>query len=412
MHLKRNQSGLAHIFGTLLILVVLGVVSFAGYTVMNKHKAGINYASSGTDGADKNAVAAGKQLSSSYCKGTGETTFTHLPMNASDFALLIPYGETVGGHVTPIDHQYFSPTEFNSPKDTYPVYAMADSQITDVEVHPTRIRLVFTVSCTFFYYYDLLTSVQPGIDKAHLPIPVKAGQLIGHIGGQTLDFAVWNTKKPLSGFVNPTSYQGESWKIYTADPFPYYTPALRQIVQSKDPRTAPPLAGKIDYDIDGKLIGNWFLQGSGGYHGTNNNSQYYWAGHLSIAPDEYDPSATVFSVGNYNDYPGNNPDSSTGDGSAARQYFALRGSPDPANISQSSGVVKFELVQRDYIAPDGSRWGQTTFVPNPQANNTGQVMGTSLIQLTGQRTLKFEAFPGKTAAQVSGFDSNAKMYVR
>ena len=28
-------------------------------------------------------------------------------------------------------------------------------------------------------------------------------------------------------------------------------------------RTAEPISGKIDYDLDGKLIGNWFVAGSG-----------------------------------------------------------------------------------------------------------------------------------------------------
>ncbi|MCH8908147.1 MAG: hypothetical protein IH840_13745 [Candidatus Heimdallarchaeota archaeon] len=29
----------------------------------------------------------------------------------------------------------------------------------------------------------------------------------------------------------------------------------------KNPRTVEPFGGKIDYDIDGRLIGNWYLQG-------------------------------------------------------------------------------------------------------------------------------------------------------
>ncbi len=411
--MKHKQYGFGHI-GLLLMILVVVVVGFAGYKVATKHKGSVNTATINTavTSGDDKAITAGRQLSNNYCKGTGETTFTHLPMNASDFSLLIPYGLTVGGHVTPIDHQYFSPTVFNSPKDTYPVYAMADSTITNIEVHPTRTRLVFTVSCTFFYYYDLLTSVQPGIDASHIPIQVKAGQLIGHIGGQTLDFAVWNTKKPLSGFINASSYTAEAWKIYTTDPFPYYTSALRQIIESKDPRTAPPIAGKIDYDIDGKLVGNWFLQGSGGY---NNNSVppggQYWSGHLSIAPDLYDPSATVVSVGNYNSYPGFNPDTSTGDGSDARQYFAVAGSTDPAKVVVGT-LVKYQLVTRKYTKADGSEWTQGNFTKSPRAVTNGAVVGTVLAELTDKGHLKFEVFKDKNADQVTGFDTNAKTYTR
>ncbi|HEV2403694.1 MAG TPA: hypothetical protein VGS08_05860 [Candidatus Saccharimonadales bacterium] len=420
--MNKNQKGFAHIILFLICIAVVGVVVFTGWRVVSTHKnEGISQILTSGASVEDKAIAAGKSLSGGHCNGSGETTFTHLPMNAPDFSILIPYGVTVGGHVTPVDHQYFSPTIFNSPKDTYPVYTMADSQITGIEVHPPengsngRIRLVFTVSCTFLYYYDLVTSVEPGIDAAHLPITVKAGQLIGHIGGQTLDFAVWNTKKPLSGFINPASYDGEPWKIYTADPFPYYRADLRQILESKDPRVADPIAGKIDYDIDGKLIGNWFLQGSGGYHAPNNTAQFYWNGHLSIAPDLYDPSATVISVGNYNSYPlsGPNLDTSSGDGSDARQYFAKAGSPDPAKVGQSDGIVKIELVMRNWLTPSGSRWDSMSYVTGPKADdNSNQIVGTVLAQLTGHRILKFEVFRGKTAAQVSGFDGEAKIYTR
>jgi len=419
-----NQKGFAHVVFLLVFLLVIGAVGFAGWHIVSQRKGGGNTISkilTSDASSDEKALQAGKSLSGGRCNGSGETTFTHLPMDADDFNILIPYGATVGGHVTPIDHQYFSPTVFNSPKDKYPVYAMADSTITNIEVHPPergsngRIRLVFVVSCTFLYYYDLVTGLEPSIDPAHVPIDVKAGQLIGHIGGQTLDFAVWNTKKPLSGFINPASYDAEDWKIFTADPFPYFKSDLRQILESKDPRVAEPRAGKIDYDIDGKLIGNWFLEGSGGYHAQDNKSPYYWAGHLSIAPDLYDPSATVLSIGNFASYPlsGPNPDTSQGDGSDARQYFAKAGSPDPAKVDQSSGLVKFELVSRNYLAPDGSEWTQSTFIKAPKADTSKtQTVATVLVQLTGKRTLKFEVFRGKTASQVTGFDSLAKTYTR
>lgn len=417
----KGQRGFVHLFLPLLVIAVCAI-GFAGWWVYhNKHQSKPSEILTSDSSAQAKAVAAGKMLSNNHCKGTGATTFTHLPMNASDFSILIPYGEVIGGHVTPIDHQYFSPTVFNSPKDTYPVYAMADATITNIEVHPPengsngRIRLVFTVSCTFFYYYDLVTSVEPGIDASHVPIKVKAGQIIGHIGGQTLDFAVWDTTKPLTGFVNPADYDAEPWKIYTADPFPHYTADLRQIVEGKDPRIAEPMAGKIDYDIDGKLIGNWFLQGSGGYGGKVDHSTSYWGGHLSIAPDLYDPSATVFSVGNFADYPlaGPNYDTSTGDGSTARQYLASANDPDPAKIDQSSGPVKFELFQKTYYTSSGQIWDNMSATKNLKAApaNT-QVIATVLAQLTDKRTLKFEVFRGQAASQVSEFGSNAKTYVR
>lgn len=412
---NKSQLGFAHPFMALIIIVVLTVIGFAGWRVYNKKSNGASGQPTSkilnsNASADDKAISAGKMLSGGHCKGSGETTFTHLPMNASDFSLLIPYGLTVGGHVTPIDHQYFQPTVFQSAKDAYPVYAMADSQITGIEVHPPengsngRIRLVFTVSCTFLYYYDLVTSVEPGIDAAHLPISVKAGQLIGHIGGQTLDFAVWNTRKPLSGFVNPPNYDGEGWKIYTADPFPYYTPALRQIVESKDPRTAKPIAGKIDYDIDGKLIGSWFQKGTGGYSGSNqSHDQNYFKTHLSFAPDLYDPAYFRVSIGSLYTLP-NQTD---------MQHVTLTNSPNPKDVSVKTGLVKYDLIGWTYSKTNGSNWDQMAFAKDvslkPQPSNH---FGCAAVQMTADRELKFEVFAGKQCSAVSGFNSKYKSYTR
>ena len=40
------------------------------------------------------------------------------------------------------------------------------------------------------------------------------------------------------------------------------------------------------------------------------------------------------------------------------------------------------------------------------------VKGIILLQLTGTRTLKVEMFPGKTAADISGFTDQALIYER
>ncbi len=413
MKLKRDQQGSHHIFLALAI-VVIAAVGFAGWRVFNKSH-GKNQTSSkilnSNASPEDKAISAGKSLSNNSCKGSGDGQFTHLPMNAADFSILIPYGLTVGGHVTPIDHQYFQPTDFQSAKDKYPVYAMANALITDIEVHPPengskgRIRMVFSVSCTFFYYYDLVTGVEPGIDKAHLPISVKAGQIIGHIGGQTLDFAVWNTNKPLTGFINPSTYDGEAWKIYTADPFPYYTSELRQIVEAKDPRVADPIAGKIDYDIDGKLIGNWFEKGSGGYSGASEgHDSNYFKTHLSFAPDVYDPSHFRISIGSLFDKVQNQSE---------MQHVTEANAPDPKDVGVNTGMVKYDLVGWNYFNADGSQWNEMGPAKGVTLKNyDAKFYGCALAQLMSAGELKFEVFAGKHCASVSSFDSNTTTYTR
>src|SRR3989344_4341526 len=254
------------------------------------------------------ADRAGMTLSAGRCEGTDKPKLTHLPMDMEDFAFIIPYGMTAGGHVTPIDHQYFTPTVFRSPRDTYEVRAMADARLVDIGERTTdkgtEYRLIFAMSCKLFYYYDLVTSLTPELKQAYVQrrvnIPIKAGQVIGRIGGQTLDFAVWDMDMRLTGFVVPEHYDAEMWKIHTVDPLIYYTEDLKKEALSKYIRTAEPVSGKIDYDIDGMLVGNWFVEGSGGYIPQDKQGGgEYWKGHLSLAYDHYDPTSIVVSIGDY-----------------------------------------------------------------------------------------------------------------
>jgi hypothetical protein len=284
---------------------------------------------------------------------------------------------------------------------------MADATIVDIGPRQTErgeeYRMVFTMSCKLFYYYDLVTKLTPDIEGARrsdtysVEIPVKSGQQIGWIGGQTLDFAVWDMDVRLSGFVNPDQYKGESWKIHTADPLLYYTDELKAKTIAKYIRTAEPISGKIDYDIEGRLIGNWFAEDSGGYVGGS--KQNYWESHLSFAPDYIDPTSMVISMGLY-------------DGEA-KQFGVKGNSPEFANVSAGMGIVKYELVQQDWGVPGGMSWDRNSIVRGITArNHEEKVEGVVLVQLLDDGRLKFEVFPGKNAAQVPGFDNNVKVYTR
>lgn len=352
------------------------------------------------------------------CQGEGMVKFGTLPMKAEDFSVYLPYGLVTDAHVTPIDHGYFSPTVFNSPRDTYEVRAIADGVIVQIgsrskvigdqnhnQAKATEYRLDIEHTCDLYSYFDLITSLAPEIkaefDKSGKEywsgrIPIKEGQVIGRIGGQTLDFAVYNNTLRLS-FINPKHYEREAWKIHTDDPFKYFEEPAKSILISKNARKAEPIAGKIDYDIDGKLIGNWFQEGTNGYAGKNMDR--YWDGHFSIAYDYIDPTQIRFSIGNY-------------DGKAAQ--FGVKGnSPDPTKIDKSSGIVKYELMQYEYYDNStGVRWNVMEPVKEPTSRNTNEFRGTALLQLLEDRKLKLEVFPGKPASQVSGFTPKARIYER
>ncbi len=399
----------------LLLFAAFGVVAFLGKQSNSSTKIATNSASNNNQ-TDSEAVKQGKLLSNNNCTGEGKPKLTTLPMKYDDFKMIIPYGLVIGGHVTPIDHQYFSPMVFQSPRDKYGVYVMADSKLVDIgertNAKGTEYRLVFSLSCKLFYYYDLVTSLTPELKKAYeankidrqksaINIPVKAGELIGRIGGQTLDFAVWDTDIRLTGFVVPEHYAGEAWKIHTADPLNYYTDELKAQAISKYIRTVEPISGKIDYDIDGKLVGNWFLEGTGGYTPANSQGgDGYWKGHLSIAYDLYDPTSIVISMGEY--------------GGKEAQFAVKGNTPDPGTVDVAKGLVKYELIQQDWTDPKtGKMWDRDSLVKGVVAkNHENQVEGTVLVQMLENRKIKFEAFPGKKASQVTAFTASAKVFER
>ncbi|MGD8373953.1 MAG: hypothetical protein PVI21_03795 [Candidatus Woesebacteria bacterium] len=364
------------------------------------------------------AVQAGKNLSHQACTGEDVTNKLSVsPMKPEDFNIVVPYGLVVGAHVTPIDHQYFTPKDYNSPVDAYEVYAMGDAHIVDISARTRpfgeEYRLVFSVSCTYFYYYDLVTSLVPDIKAAYddykqnstpIDLPVSAGQLIGYIGGQTLDFAVWDTTKPLSGFVIPEHYSSEPWKIYTADPLNYYTDELKTFILSRYVRTAQPISGKIDYDIDGRLIGNWFLEGTNGYEGdTSDNKTHYWSTHLSFAPDLYDPNWFIVSIGSMQGHEG-----------LCAQFVSTTNTPNPQDVSTETGLIKYNLKTWSYIKPDGNMWDQNSLAANikVEVNDQEPVQGCALVQMIEDRKIKFQVFKNQACNNLGSFTDEAQIYNR
>lgn len=370
----------------------------------------------------------GQEFSHANCTGTGTVPLVSPPMKATDIGTIQPMGLMVDGHVTPVDHEYYYGKDFTSKKrDTAEVLAPADGVITEITHRGDKMdtpigavdvpssdeyRFVISYSCTFFSYVDLVTSLDDTV-KSKLPaswnsnsnsgvnIPVKAGQVIGRVGGQSLDFAVWDLTKSLPGLLVPAAYNNaEPWKIHTVRPLEYFTADVKTIVLPFYERSVEPLDGKIDYDVDGKLIGTWFQQGTNGYIGSTSPGMVtgYWSGHLSIAANYIDPTAFEFSIGNY---PG-----------GAAQFIAKRSSTDPATVGVATGLVKYELGGIDYITPAGAFWRFEKVVPGIKVVDPKTVVATVLVQLMDTRLLKVEVFPRKTATQVTAFDASAVLYTR
>lgn len=336
----------------------------------------------------------------------GTVPLTHSPMALADLGDLAPMGLAIYEHVTPADHMYIWGANRNAPAGTYAVYAPAAGYITSIShriafegVERNDYRVTFEHSGTFFSYYDLLDSIDPSLltqvpggfprgGSRAVRIPVTGGQLVGRIGGKSLDFAVVDITRPNSSFVVPDHYLAEPWKLFTVDPFDAFVPAVRTPLLARAMRTQAPRGGRIGYDISGRLVGNWFLEGTNGYSGISTTPGNYWSGHLSIVYHYIDAGTIVVSLGTYA-------------GGAARQ-FAVRGnSPLPDSVSKETGPVKYELINMGLI--DG---------PTPLLGTNGAVQGTALFQVLDDDRLRVEIFPGQTAAQVAGFTAAARTYER
>jgi hypothetical protein len=344
--------------------------------------------------------------------GRGPVTLTNFPLRVEDIASICPMGLMVGGHVTPSNHLGVAQKDRNAAPDRYDVLAIADGFIVQVQRAPGgnpdpsvrgqrtgEYKIVFEHSGTFWSYIGLIDRLDERIIDAlgeeprpgppvNLRLPVKGGDMVGKLGGgHGLDFAVINTEVTLDGFVRPEQfYNRDPFKTHTVDPFDYVDEPLRSRLLALNARRAAPLGGKIDYDIDGRLVGNWYKQGTGGYAGFRGQLDY-WLGHLAIVYHHIDPTKITVSIGDF--------------GGQVRQYWVKDNSPDPAKVSIASGRVRYELV----YAKIGSAGQTYEGIP-------AGVQGVLLVELIEDRKLRVEAFPGKVADEVDGFTKAAAIYER
>ena len=376
-------------------------------------------ASSSATGCETGPTSHTFDPSNGKCQGSGIVPLTASPLPIDEIGLVVPMGQMIGGHVTPIDHGYIfgihghqgsrtNEYEVRAPADGFVVAltATARSGADNFIDH----AITFSVTCTLSVHYlnmdsfdDHLLQESGDVTPDHPwagAIAVKAGEVIGHTGPHGIDIYVWNADLTLTGFINPDQYTaGEDWKTHTADPYEYFAEPIRSQLLAKNPRLVAPRGGKIDYDVDGRLIGSWFKEGSGGYTGGGHGGEGYWKGHMSIVPDAYDPTGTVISIGDW-------------DGEA--RQFGVRGDHiDPADVSVSTGVVKYELGQTEWvIAATGAHWDNDLYKGPVRFAPTDSVQGVLLVQMVGDRRIKVEMFPSKTAAQVTDFDGGAVYYER
>lgn len=405
--------------GVIVLLVVLVLVIFRFTPRQNGQ--GNGQANKQDSGSDQSGQMA------EYTKGCKNqpVAFTFSPLAVSDIGYIQPLGLMTDGHVTPVDHIYIAPKDSNAAEGSYSVAMPADGRVLAVQSMPAQYigdktgmtrapddyRLVVRFSCRylsiFIHLHELapalkaaVGALQPGENSRPIDIPIQAGELLAKLGSRPFDWTMVDLRTTLTGFITPALYNGEPWKIHSIDPISVYAGDLKTQLEALNLRSEPPLGGKIDNDVKGALIGNWFRVGSGGYSSNNSESSArYYDGHLAVAPNYIDPSSMMVSIGNWQ---------------GAAKQFLVKGKVDPASVTAVSGPIKYELLNPDsYTMADGQPWDSNTIPIKPlMLQQNGDVQGTIMFQVLAGEKLKVETFPGKKASAVSDFTSAAKMYER
>lgn len=345
--------------------------------------------------------------------------FTSSVVPLDEIGPTIPYGMVVGDHVTPIDHAYITLKVANKPESTrteadyVPVSSPADGTIIligGLGASTTSHRVVIDHGCGVYTVYmvlnrfaGVLSKYQSQVDNGQTinpKLPIKSGEIFGLQRDNPIDFNVWDGSAWLSGFANPAAYiTGDTWKPYTVDYLPFFTPEIRAVMEQNLQRTSTPRVGKIDYDNMGGAAGNWFLKDYFGYGctpisqyenasgivnpTTDSNKNYYSWCHLSIAPHNVDPTAWILSIGWWK-----NP---AGDSTQAFIVIAPN-QVTPDKLTTSSGTVIYRLTQVGIEEPAGTPTKNAAAAPLAIGYKVkeGNTIGYLTIRVTIDGSLNIE----------------------
>lgn len=361
------------------------------------------------------------------CNPDGPTSYSTGIADAAQWDYVVPLGLMTSSHITPVDHIYvwYPKGSDGSAPGTFTVASPADGSIVSVEdfrktndyPYPDY-RVVIAHSCDFYSVFIHVGELQgAAAEAAKLAaetgtwsgnIPVSAGDIIADESATpNFDFSTFATSVKVD-MINPASYmQAEQWKPYTANPFDFFPADIKAAYEAKSLRTVEPIGGTLFSDIDGTAQGVWFVKGTNGYRGMgdqkasyNNHGKIargYWDTHLAFAPDNVDPSAFIYSIGDWEGCP--------------CQFMSV-GNVDPSKVKKGMPPTVVDLVEVGYLAPDGSVMDPSRPVRGYKLTPGSSVAGSIAFQLNEDGSMTVEKRPGQDAASFTGFGADATTYVR
>ncbi len=277
------------------------------------------------------------------------------------------------GHTIPTDHIYFGHVnKLGEPLvTTVPVVAPGDGTVQMILRVPVggldECKIWFQQTGTFSYYLDHVVPdafIREGVK-------VTAGQRIGQTGiSPSLDLGVIDQTVTL-GFLNPSRYADQT--LHCGKPLTYFPEPLRTQLYALVERDGPEKDGRIDYDVAGRLIGNWFLDTLP----APMDNPTGWDKELAFAYECRWPTMPIVSIG--------------GQLPLVNKWTFQKGAPPPETVQVATGLVVYEL----WSIYDAIR------------------RGTMLVQMLEPGRVKVQVFEGIPApGGILAFDAGAKIYIR
>jgi hypothetical protein len=299
----------------------------------------------------------------------GPFSFSALPIALDAFYFITPMGNlNPPSHALPTDHIYFyfANGGADSPAARRTAFiAPADGTVRDVIINELPdVKVEIQATSSIVYFVDHLI---PEITLA-AGTRVTAGQRLGTTGSVlAVDLGVRNANVTLTGLLNLSRYP-DSGTVHTDGPLKFFAEPLRSQLYAKVQRIGPDLDGKIDFDVAGRLSGNWFDESD--------------ATPLAFAYDTYDPAQVRISINAGVSLPG---------------VFAIAATdPQPRDVSVASGKVRYSLVPSHTGPPFPEP-------PSPASNRM-------LVQMLDDRRIRVEIVP--QSASADDFTASARTYIR
>jgi hypothetical protein len=305
--------------------------------------------------------------------------FTVSPIDISSIIYITPLGAMAPwGHTLPTDHAYFYHHAGNDPYPPAPVYAPAAGQITGI----TNGRIDIRVNDVYSYWLGPL-ALADGIASG---VRVEAGALLGtHSTFPAFDFSVLRSTLTLH-FINPLRYSPDT--IHADGPIQYFDEPIGSLIRSKVLRTGGQLDGRIDYDVDGTLSGDWYAEDLAVTESGRGGELYYGVRKLAFARDVFSPERQRISIGGLG---------MTG------LWATSADAQDFTSVTPTSGLVIYRLLN----------------VGAPQSPPLDQQSGWLLVQMQDAQRLRIEAvpMPAWTSTAAAGaapteFSGKAETYLR